>query len=419
MYHADVAQLVERDLAKVEVAGSSPVVRSKDRSWPSSVQMESPFLSPGLPGSTSAASRSNYRGWPMHQRRGRSTSGLVLSVLVVAVTQIIDTPAGLAGTKTTSVFDEPVAIAASGGYVWVANVGGNSVTELNAASGKMVRVVDANADGITTPVALTVTGTNVWIVNDGVRGSRTGTGSLTELSAANGSLVSVVSDQLDNPSAATANGSNIWITNQHRSANDGSVTVLSSSSGAVSRNLHSASDDFDGPVAIVARGDDVWVASSGGNNAEGSGKDQGSVTELNSLTGAVVRVIGTNAAQFDVPTAMVLSGPDLWVANLYFSSIVELNAATGTLVRFITSTSLNQPVSLAVCGSDVWAANYFGSTVTEFSRSSGKVVRVIGSWFKQPGGIACSSGHVWVTNGPSDSVTELNASDGSLVRIIK
>ena len=29
MYHADVAQLVERDLAKVEVAGSSPVVRSK------------------------------------------------------------------------------------------------------------------------------------------------------------------------------------------------------------------------------------------------------------------------------------------------------------------------------------------------------------------------------------------------------
>jgi hypothetical protein len=28
MYHADVAQLVERDLAKVEVAGSSPVVRS-------------------------------------------------------------------------------------------------------------------------------------------------------------------------------------------------------------------------------------------------------------------------------------------------------------------------------------------------------------------------------------------------------
>ena len=30
-HHADVAQLVERDLAKVEVAGSSPVVRSSTK----------------------------------------------------------------------------------------------------------------------------------------------------------------------------------------------------------------------------------------------------------------------------------------------------------------------------------------------------------------------------------------------------
>ena len=36
--HADVAQLVERDLAKVEVAGSSPVVRSRE------------FIHPGLKG---------------------------------------------------------------------------------------------------------------------------------------------------------------------------------------------------------------------------------------------------------------------------------------------------------------------------------------------------------------------------------
>ncbi len=31
---ADVAQLVERNLAKVEVAGSNPVVRSMGGSWP-------------------------------------------------------------------------------------------------------------------------------------------------------------------------------------------------------------------------------------------------------------------------------------------------------------------------------------------------------------------------------------------------
>ena len=32
--HAKVAQLVERDLAKVEVAGSNPVFRSRDKDEP-------------------------------------------------------------------------------------------------------------------------------------------------------------------------------------------------------------------------------------------------------------------------------------------------------------------------------------------------------------------------------------------------
>jgi hypothetical protein len=36
--HADVAQLVERDLAKVEVAGSSPVVRSRKVVPPRSIR---------------------------------------------------------------------------------------------------------------------------------------------------------------------------------------------------------------------------------------------------------------------------------------------------------------------------------------------------------------------------------------------
>ena len=43
--HADVAQLVERDLAKVEVAGSSPVVRSKGTH-------QIPFLMYEVPAST-------------------------------------------------------------------------------------------------------------------------------------------------------------------------------------------------------------------------------------------------------------------------------------------------------------------------------------------------------------------------------
>jgi DNA-binding beta-propeller fold protein YncE len=350
--------------------------------------------------------------------RRRTIPALVVGLFVIATTQIALAPTGIAAPKSSSSFDEPVAIAASGSHVWVANVGGNSVTELDSATGKIVRVINAPADGIKTPVALAATSTNVWVANDGVRGSESGTGSLTELNARNGSLVRVKTDQLDNPSAIAVSGNSVWITNQQTSVK-GSVTVVNAATGVVTRVIHSASDHFVGPVSVVSRGGDVWVASSGGNNPDGNGKDQGSATELNAVTGSVMRVVDTRTAQFDTPTAMVFSGQDLWIANLDFSSIVELNASTGALVRFITASSLDQPLSMAVCGPDVWVADYFSNSVTELLRSNGKVVRVVDSSLKQPGGIACSGGHVWVTNGPRNSVTELQASNGSLVRVIK
>lgn len=40
-FYADIAQLVEYDLAKVEVAGSSPVVRSNSEGWQSGLMRES------------------------------------------------------------------------------------------------------------------------------------------------------------------------------------------------------------------------------------------------------------------------------------------------------------------------------------------------------------------------------------------
>lgn len=38
-------------------------------------------------------------------------------------------------------FDDPVAIYGNGAYVWVANSQGNSVTELKASNGSLVRVI--------------------------------------------------------------------------------------------------------------------------------------------------------------------------------------------------------------------------------------------------------------------------------------
>jgi hypothetical protein len=319
-------------------------------------------------------------------------------------------------------FSEPVAIAEGGSHVWVANVFGNSVTELNAKTGSVIRVIDASADDFATPIALAVTSAHVWVVNDGVKGNSKGTGSITELNAHSGALIRVISvgaARFDNPAAIAIGGSRVWVTSLQTSSEGGLVTDLDESDGSITRVVGGLADSFDGPVAVAADGNDVWIVSSGVKNYYGNGRGVGSVTELNATTGQVVRIITSQTAPFNEPTSIAISGAHVWIANLVYSSIVELNAVNGEVVRLIRANSLNQPLSMAVDHDHLWVANFFGNSVTEFKKSSGAVVRVIGAGVNDPGGIAIAGSHVWVTDGPSNAVTELQESDGSLVRTIK
>jgi hypothetical protein len=66
LHHADVAQLVERDLAKVEVAGSSPVVRSKTALLSAVVKEGLHFK---LCGSVKRDSEEvSMQGWPVRRK---------------------------------------------------------------------------------------------------------------------------------------------------------------------------------------------------------------------------------------------------------------------------------------------------------------------------------------------------------------
>jgi hypothetical protein len=67
--------------------------------------------------------------------------------------------------------------------VWVANV--NSITELNASNGSLVRVIEAKADGLYGPQAISVSNSHVWAENFNFE-------SETELNASSGSLMRVI-----------------------------------------------------------------------------------------------------------------------------------------------------------------------------------------------------------------------------------
>jgi hypothetical protein len=358
--------------------------------------------------------------WAMWRSPSHAGAASVLAAAVMAALWIGASPAS--ATRRGGHFTEPLAIAVDRSHVWVANVFGNSVTELDARTGSVIRVIDARADDFKTPIAIAVTHSHVWVVNDGVKGNLRGTGSITELKASTGKLVRVITvaaARLDNPAAIAVSGSHVWVTNLETSSEGGSVTDLNEADGSIAQVVGGLDDYFDGPVAVAAQGNDVWIVSNGAKNYYGDGRGVGSVTELDATTGRVIRIITPQMAPFDEPTAIAISGSHVWVANLDYSSIVELNASNGSLVRLIRANSLNQPLSMAIDGKHVWVANFFGNSVTELKKSNGAVVRVIGAGIDEPGGIAIAGSHVWVTDGPSDAVTELNESNGALVRTIK
>jgi hypothetical protein len=61
------------------------------------------------------------------------------------------------------------------------------------------------------------------------------------------------------------------------------------------------------------------------------------------------------------------------------------------------------------------------TSVTELNAANGSLVRVIEATkdeMRYPQEIAISGSHVWITDASSNAVTELNESNGTLIRVI-
>ena len=117
-----------------------------------------------------------------------------------------------------------VSIAYADGRLWIAN--GQSVTELNASTGKPIRVLSGEAYHFTGEPAIAVAGTHVFVVNgDG--------NSVTEIDASTGVLVHTLTApryHLDNPVGIAVVGNRAWILNSPLSGAS-SVVELALSAG--------------------------------------------------------------------------------------------------------------------------------------------------------------------------------------------
>ncbi len=320
---------------------------------------------------------------------------------------------------------DPGAIVVAGNRVWVANSlyetgGGGWLSEIDAATGALIRVIAGPRYALADPQALAADGNTLWVAD--------GNGdALTEINAATGALIRVVAGpeyQFADPGAIATDGADVWVANS--GAN--SVTEVSAATGALVRVISAPRYRLDTTVysaAIAVAGNHVWVP--GGNND--------SVTEISAATGALIRVITSPRYRLNGPDAIAVTGGRVWITDVNSDSVTEISAVTGALIRVIPSLP-NVPFAIAADRAGAWLVTNLGvkavdgirpdGSVAEISGATGRLVRDIGGppfRASVPGGaIAAAGGGVWVTGssfyGYRGWVAEISAATGELVRVI-
>ncbi len=173
---------------------------------------------------------------------------------------------------TTNTTQAPIALASDGTHVWVvgSDLHGSgtagTVTELNASDGRELWSVSATiyySPQATTYDSIAYADGLLWVANGE---------SVTEFNAANGKLIRVLSGtqyQFNGPSVIVAAGAHVFVVN----ATGNSVTEIDSRTGALVHTLSAARYHFDNPTGIAVVGNRAWVL----NSSSGS---SGSVVEL-------------------------------------------------------------------------------------------------------------------------------------------
>ncbi len=216
--------------------------------------------------------------------------------------------------------------------------------------------------------------------------------------------------EFDAPSGLAFGAGHLWVTN--RAGN--SVTEIDPTSGAwLATFVRSKGYRFDDPAAITSDGPDLFVA-----NASGS------VTEMRSTNGALVRVISGAKYHFVDPVAIDASGNTILVLNagrpsgLVGGSITEINARTGLLRRTMSGApfAFGDPVALTVSGPDAFVADEGSNSMTEVNIATGHVVRVVvQQGLASPDGIGVEDGQVWVADSATNAATDIDAATGQVV----
>jgi hypothetical protein len=358
----------------------------------------------------------------------------VTLVVVLASTPVL---AGVAVTPNPSRsvvlargFDEPSSMALDGVDLFVSNAGSagyggrterSFLTEVNAVTGAQVRVISGPEYRFDDPSELLVAGQDLFILSVGGFGV---SGTITEVKASTGALVRVLAmsaDGFSEPVAMALSGDNLFVADPAGATGEGSVMEVDTSTGSLVRVISGRQYDFYGPLQMAVVGHDLFVAETPGLG--GASCISGCITELDTETGVLVRVISGATYKLGTPRGVAVNGSDLFLTEERDrsglagpSSVTEVNATTGALVRVISGPAyqFDGAAELALHGNHLFVADLGLAPgrggITEINASSGVLLRVLsGTNVAYPTAMVVDGSELLVTNGVFGSVVEVTA----------
>ena len=216
--------------------------------------------------------------------------------------------------------------------------------------------------------------------------------------------------EFDTPSGLAFGGGHLWVTNE----TGNSITEINPSNGDWIGTFASAQYGFNRPSAVVSSGPDLFVANL-----------NGTVSELAASDGALVRLITGPAYHFVRPVALGAVGNTVLVLSTggagpssTAGALTAINSRTGALIRTWLGGrfSFNDPVALSVSGADAFIVDRGSDAVTEVNWATGAFVRVVSHHgLSTPDGIAVSGGRVWVSDSATNAVTDIAAATGTVI----
>jgi YVTN family beta-propeller protein len=301
---------------------------------------------------------------------GRRMAGVLLASLTAAACCLGVSSADAAGViRTIPVGSLPEGVSSDGTHVWVTNEEEETVREIEASSGNVIRTIPLGIYPVGSyPVGVSSDGTHVWVTNPG-------DDTVSEILASSGTVIGTIPVGA-NPVGVSSDGTHVWV------ATDDSVTEILASSGTVIRTIPVGGVGI--PPGISSDGTHVWVAID---------SDEDLVGEIEASSGNLIRTIRLGSE----PRRVSSDGTHVWVTTFSEpeNTVSEIEASSGNLIRTIPVG--RTPDGVSSDGTRVWVTNSDEDTVSEILASSGNVIRTIPVGV-DPVGVSSDGTHVWVTN---------------------